>query len=233
MTKSYNSVIYQAIDTNDYYALFADEGFISNKPYDHDLDHYRFQDDAHTTNFSDIYHPYVWQDRVNESTTKAMIQGDAQQYQPLSNADCINAYSQQVLSGRQNLVLITTPNPVSEMNASNIVHDGSLHFSLPVRTNWAAVQTDFVYTQFAPYRWMCSILKMTPQSCRPKKIDPTTWTVNGFGIRSCLSEKVQERCQLALNPTIGVIVILCNVVKFICLLLACLELQEETLTTQG
>lgn len=65
-----------------------------------------------------------------------------------------------------------------------------------------------------------------------------TWgTTHSYGIYSldgCLSQKLEERCQLLYNPPICVTIIACAIVKVVCMFLAArLDREEPPLLTVG
>lgn len=52
-------------------------------------------------------------------------------------------------------------------------------------------------------------------------------------VKTCLSEKIEESCQLFVNIPICVIVIICNIIKLVCMFLATQEDRYEVLITIG
>ena len=201
----YNSVIFKAIDSNDYYTLTVNEGFLSGVPFD----------------------PNTWSRYANVTVARSLQQSVAS-LEHLDNQKCISEYSQPFLSGRQDLILVTTDTTHDYSTTSN----GRLLDFVQVNQN----EDNKMLGSNTP-EWICSSLPgftgTVDKQCSASILDANAWRVNGYNIGYCRSELVPQRCQLQFSQPIAICVILCNVIKVSCMVIAAFKLEDETLCTLG
>ncbi|KAL5384274.1 hypothetical protein DPSP01_005420 [Paraphaeosphaeria sporulosa] len=146
------------------------------------------------------------------------IQKNASAWERLSNSDCIQAYSNVFLTGRRNVVLIS-----SEKNTTNSVLDYGISEldNGGMDNNW----------------WICSKVQDGGNvKCQPDdlKAKADNWTVWGYPIDYCLSEKIEDVCEVEFSMDIMVVVIIFNIIKVIAMTWVLLRYNaEDILTTVG
>jgi hypothetical protein len=146
------------------------------------------------------------------------IQKNASSWEKLSNRDCIQAYSNAFMTGRRNLLLVS-----SEKNNTNSVLDIGISEldSGDMSNNW----------------WICSRVQDGGNiKCQPDefKANADSWTVWGYPIDYCLSERIEDVCEVGFNMTIMIVVIVFNSIKVIAMTWVLLRYNaEEIFTTVG
>lgn len=150
------------------------------------------------------------------------IQASASSYEYLSNDACINSYYQDFLSGRRNVIVVTESHSEDAPDSSIL----EAHFGNDGRS------------------WMCpnevGIMQNQPigGTCPDSGPDPNKWAVvdrNGTIclVQYCRSEVTPGRCQLQFSLTVSNIVIICNLVKFLCMAIVACKVNPATLCTLG
>lgn len=233
---SFNSAVYAATSANDY-------GVVAVPP--------SFALDA-SQPLSDFSAPDSFESTIgrNISSLRANILADNTTFQHLNVRDLLKEYAVDTLPNRRTLVLLS-----NELNANTSNTTQSLYWSgsgFPVGT--ADVDS-------LPYSWMRRALNTSLYSLSnyssasglsvfpiiispwPKSesfdANPLIWPPNGFvpqrniTIEGCLAETVPESCQLFINIPICVIVIVCNLIKLVCMFFAAREDRDEVLVTIG
>lgn len=131
----------------------------------------------------------------------------------LTNEDCSKAYSQQFVTGNNNVLAVT-----SALNATSTV----LNFTFPV---WP----DDSYNGF-----VCSD--------SPCVTDTAKWTLwigdypgpqRPVPIQYCLSQRVKGYCTLQFSILIITIVLVCNIAKLACMVVLLLRQEAKPLVTLG
>ena len=178
---------------------------------------------ANAGNFSDYFSSHV--DKLQNSVS---------QMKRLTNEECIDNYSTRVVTGRTSILAVTTSNNSSDSLFRNDARNGSLLFVNSVESN---MYLSSYPASYPPFNYICSGLDgysdRRVKRCSPDMIDPTSWDPFDYPIKYRLSEIVEERYQLQYNQAIGVIVIVCNAAKVYCMLHAALNMNLQTLCTQG
>lgn len=137
--------------------------------------------------------------------------------QHLENQVCISEYSSDFLSERRHLLLITHQEQQSADNSSLVQYNTDQDSS----------------------GWMCYSNTITPDSrqtmgiCQTATIKPSEWSPSGSLVDHCRSEIVLPKCQLQMSLTVGYIVVICNLVKFLCMVLVACKVSPATLCTLG
>ena len=144
------------------------------------------------------------------------MQADAHLWERLDNRQCIQAYSNVFVTDRRNLVLVS-----SAKNSTNSV----LFYE----------SSELAIGEFDNNWWICSSFGNNGgnQVCQPNTYEATAsnWTVFGFPVEYCLSEKVQDVCSVEFSMTIMVIVISFNALKVGAMLWVLLRFNAENILT--
>ena len=163
------------------------------------------------------------------NSTLAKVNQHAPQWQKLTNKECIQAYGQDFVSGRSDVLAIT-----SNLNASD-----------PVRVVGSGISITSDVGQ--PYWWLCSAY---PDLTGPKGLfcdldglskhssnwylpDNNPGSFSSLPIQYCLSKLHEEHCQLQLSLVIVCFVIFCNILKAVCMCLILWHQQSPPLVTTG
>lgn len=178
-----NSVIYPYITTNNYYWAVVTEEFLGG-----------VQFDIPTMKDNDL--SISKSSRIQYFNALEEIQSAASTYQFLTNHDCIDVYSQKLISDRRNLLLVTqkeSSNPVLALQSSRIDRSNSS----------------------SPY-WICSNSK-TDQVCDFTSViqKADSWTVYGHAISHCLSQQVADSCGIEFNIILAIILMISLTIKLI------------------
>lgn len=191
------------------------------------------------------------------------MQLNASNLMRLENSACIEAYSNQLISTWRNVLLVSNSTHVDSVYASIQVPIqvplrafSSNIFSAPDEDNlsWLCASSgleDYYLcrTQYspageqilnvAPDKWSFNSTSCNhygakgQESCLSHSLclpEVQEWTIT---IDHCLAEPIQEYCRLHLNTSVLLIVILCNLIKGICLLSALLITGFTPLVTVG
>ena len=137
-------------------------------------------------------------------------------WQQLDNEACIRAYAQSFVSAHGDLVAIT-----AGVNSSTLVEylDMGVQYPGP------------------PYSWICQ--RSVPCEADYMLKHASNWTLSyranhtTFPVQYCLSQPVEEHCQVQFSILIIGIVMACNVVKALCMLLALRQQKSRPLVTLG
>ena len=164
-------------------------------------------------------------------TTLQHLQGhvnDTAVFPNLSNADCMRAYANTLLSDRRNLlavtsnISITSPGINSVLTVTNKPNNANTVMGDPLR--WIYVYLpDRNDSQGNPI----------PKTVNSAISNATAWTISGSPVDYCLSEIVPEGCKLQFSSIIMIVAISCNIVKMACLIFALSTLKEGGFTTIG
>lgn len=147
------------------------------------------------------------------------------EFEKLTNSECMAAYGQKLVSGRSDVILILDPSTVDTEFAYTVRWSGD-----PNRRG------------SEPYDWMCGRKPWADGQCDVSSLDVDNWPlysddkwVNKTSprVEYCLSKQTPEYCKLALNIYLLAIVVGCNVVKLIGLGLTWLCLKQQPLLTLG
>jgi hypothetical protein len=143
--------------------------------------------------------------------------------QRLSNSECIEAYTTGFVSGRSDVVLVST-----------------LH-NAPNSLLWS--KYPFPYLQYgAPdidhSAWVCTDIPNSPlfsATCTFQRAQQysTNWTIDEIPIEYCLSKVVENHGQLQYNVFILLIVAICNFVKALLMTWIALRYKTSALMTLG
>ncbi len=137
----------------------------------------------------------------------------------LENADCMKAYALTFQTAHGNLILVAS-------NASS--------------TPYITAGDDFVESGCTPdpFGWMCgrqnsgSVCDGKP-ACSTTSLDPNNWAPFGSPIQYCLSEQVEQKCEIQFVPFIAYGVIAFNCLKAGILLYTFFLIKEDPLMTVG
>lgn len=137
----------------------------------------------------------------------------------LDNTACIKAYAQPFVSAYGDLLLISSSLSLNASNSAVLVVDNGNQQTL---------------------EWMCS--NGPPCNINILLSSANNWIINGFpepagyqefAVQYCLSEPKEEHCQMQFSVAIMGIVIVCNLMKAVCMLLALTRQRSQPLVTLG
>ncbi len=190
---------------------------------------------------------------------------DPQKFTNLSNADCIKAYSVQYQTERKNVFAVTSSGDLTNGTLFLLLRQTPsqqfISFTDQIGVDADINEGD---RPIGYQSWLCSDrLRDCERSCTdaetyPNDECPTTagayfacnlqgcdwstqaertndWTVGGYPISYCLSEPLEEKCELQFSLSILLTIIICNLVKIICMFLCSkvTDLESQPLVTLG
>ena len=175
----------------------------------------------------------------------------------LSNEECIQTYGQSVVTAHGDVLAVSSawenPSlslanglnarcPVEWIAAPNAGSQSSVPYSWMCQKSarkfdpftlaiWTASHTTAL-------RWMFTSGTKSLTTCDVGNIDPKNWTIadaefKPYPVQYCYSRPVAERCKLQFSLAIMSIVIVCNLVKMMCMLLMLLHQRSKPLVTLG
>ena len=208
----YNSAVFSTLCTRKYDSYVLSSDFVNGAPFNL------------TTAYLATY--AIGSSTVDESFESALGQLETYQKDPnmlirLDNQQCIKVYSNSINSANADLLLMT-----STANSTNsaILYQPDVESTLAVRSA----------------SWICQVDPGDATGCdNGYQPNATNWTlhITGDGItvqvQYCLSQPVQEHCRLQFSLAIMIIVILCNVIKAVCMGLVVWRKGPEPLVTLG
>ena len=206
----YNSAVFSSLGGNQYNAFLVSSDFLDGAPFSTST----FELDSITANVLQDYQ------KNPASLTK------------LSDKACVEIYTAQIVSAYSDLVLISD---YSDSNNS-LLYYGAYEVSESVSGPYSTSGT-------------CSLNLLS--DCDPSGIiaHDQNWSVyvnchgdcdvsapssiNGTSIQYCLSKHVDEHCTLQFSLAIMIIVIICNLIKTICMSIIVWKQDPEPLVTLG
>lgn len=225
MARSYNSTFFVSLTNNSYDIYFASHGFENGESFAEDTPEINVYPSKFTS-------PSI----VQAQAQKLGSQEHGSVFERLENADCIQAYAKSPLSDRRTLVLVSSLphdnlqnipgiwsgdlfNRLENSSLYNIIHYHSTLFPerLPLRSN----KFSWICSQHSQYN--ISAWKHEHQSLHPlcgdgywqaMKSNASLWTVYGFKIDYCLSERLEDGCKLNMAGDLLIIVIVFNAMVY-------------------
>ena len=208
----YNSVVFSTLSAQDYSVFATNVGLVNGRPLNRSL-----LIELGTTQ-------YIVTDTVQINTD----QKNASEWQKLNNKDCIKTYGQDFVSAHGDLLLV-----LPTANANGTI--------FPV--------TDVLAGLIVNYEWMCMGEYQSGCSVDSILSEPGNWTITPMlgqvpllnnsiehfnqPIQYCLSQPVEEQCQVQISLVILGIVVACNTTKALCMLLTIRCQSSKPLVTLG
>ena len=164
------------------------------------------------------------------------LQNSASKMELLSKAECVEKYSKPLLTGRRNVLAITSSTKASKSAWHLSVQNSSVLLANAIKPILIENHNagNVIMT---PYAWICSGLDYDrggdKSQCVPQNVALAEWTVFGYPIDYCLSEVVNQHCRLQVHQMVGIIVVVCNGLKVCCMLYAARKLNHNRLCTTG
>lgn len=214
----YNSTVFPTRSTRSFSVFVVSDSFLEGAPFSTNLHGYT------------VDRPEVksFQDRLRD------LQQNTTSWTKLDNEACVKAYSPSIISSRADVVLVSsTPNSTNSLLSM-----------------YADVQAQIISTStLDSLGWMCSIPAFPNDGLCPNfqtVKNPRDWSIWIYAdgrlygpapiatpVQYCLSQPVQDHCKLQFSLAIMIIVILCNLVKAICMGFIVWKRDPEPLVTLG
>lgn len=179
-----------------------------------------------------------WSSPVKTSAGPALTLQDfrnASEWDKLENEQCIEAYGQRIVSARGNLLAVS-----SAVNASKLLLEIANTYGNASYSSDSSQAYDWIcYDHQADRPVNYSLLWCDPSAIVEREQAPS-WTitdiVNGtnlYQVEYCLSRPVEKRCKVQFSFVIMGVVIVCNLVKMLCMLFTSYYLRSQPLVTIG
>lgn len=232
-------MVFKAYDSNDYTSLLVTDGFLNQTKHNVAAINYgymnRFFMAGQEYSEGKAIEPGLLNSHPDSPIpyVATRLQGTIGRLEYLNTEECVQKYTKRILSGRRNLLLITTnhtTNPPAHIGADIFGFEDVL---LSTRFSFSGGPD--------PLGFMCSGLwgfnelsyPPWPTDCRADMLDAANWTVRGYKIDYCLSERTKERCRLEFSVIIGIVIVTCNAVKLGCMIHVAFMGNASTLCTLG
>ncbi|VUC26786.1 unnamed protein product [Clonostachys rosea] len=175
-------------------------------------------------------------------------------YEKLSPDDCIKAYAKSILDDRANVVVVLEPPKDCNKFANSSMlayyttsepHCGpSMNTSVYASIFYRDGLVDWMPPGRDWFAWICSLgeteayferLPRCSSGAWKNQMNPATWTIGTAKVSYCLSEKLENQCQLKVALSLIYVVILFNALKVVIIVvLAASDLvNQEPLVTIG
>lgn len=145
-------------------------------------------------------------------------------WQRIENMECIEAYGGPLVVGLSDVVVVS-----SQPNMTNPVLD--------------IIDVEYNADYVADNSWICSMNgteyvnseEDDAPKCDIKRIaaNATNWTIYDALVSHCLTQPIQPNCGLRYSTTLMLIVIVCTLVKVLCIALALWRMDRNPLMTIG
>ena len=235
-------MFYSTIINNDYELYFAHEDWLDGAWYDSwNLPAGGTSRPVFDEMFNETSETLVHSYATDPEKILASYQHDPSNFEALSPDDCIDAYSKTYLSPRRNVILVTEHSLNSEFNSGWADNMGNVSNSSSLRAVRQSSDQYELYNKYDRYGWLCNLPGRGEwdenggcNAAKAKQLAANgNWTVCDWQINSCVSEKLQEKCSVNFNLGIGIVVILANLGKALCIAAVCLLLTDQPLLTVG
>ena len=214
----YNSAVFEALSTNEYNVFVVTEGFLSGAPW---ISNTVRPTDQYSADVGPRNNLLQYYEAPVPIHTVQYLQDNVKALEHLDKASCMKAYRNHLVSDRRNVLAVTSSPPVNSSNLLDVLSAGP-------------------NTAFDPTRWICSLLPeygtkppVIPCDVNVALQHVDSWTLGDKTVEYCLSERVDEHCQLQFSQTIMIVVIVCNFLKVCCMLSAIFGHLGESLVTTG
>jgi hypothetical protein len=177
----YNSVFFSAIATNNYNYIYASEGF------------------ARGAWFNETRWP------SDNGFDGVELQKNAPTFENLTDKGCIQAYANDFVSTRRNVLLVVEGVPANGTKGKGSILEVNAYEFVSGKDK-----------QYNPYSWICEKSDWLGDECYKKipsviaNLTTDGWPVGPYKIKYCLSERVEESCSLHFSMALIVVVIVCN-----------------------
>ena len=217
----YNSAVFSTIVANEYMVVTAPESFIKSGI-------------AKTVNvYETLNHYFVYNDFersvVNSRRAAIGIFNHLNTMERLENEDCIREYSQEFLSRRRDVVLVSETACIysEEVIRYNISttddHTGSNSHS------WI----DGTQLEHGNERLHTTLCGNPSDTIATNTSEWGVYWNSSVKVKYCLSQQVDEQCEVHFSIQIMIVVILCNFVKAISMLMVLFVYKKPPLITMG
>lgn len=181
--------------------------------------------DSQNVNVSALIMPFRDDPETIAVATELQYNASSGILERLENEDCIIAYGQAYLSSRRNLLLVSAS---QQANSTSAIYHSEVN-------NPSSLDLQNVCAP-DPVTWMCPDFQCT-EPCinrlQELKNDPSAWNPFDRKVDYCLSEVVDQRCQLHFSLPIAVTVIVFNLVKALMMLGLIVGSHEPRIHTVG
>ena len=208
----YNSAVFSSLCAQRFDAYIVTSDFLTGKAFN-------------VSEASDLSFTLFSSDDLN--TTLEDCQNNQASLVKLENKECVDVYSAPIISTYSDLLFVTSNISV---NNSLLAMAGNVDSPIIINTtqNAAGLQGSNVFCMFL----LCG---------RPGTVpDPQNMTFDDFGpypaayvVEYCLSKPVEEHCKLQFSLTIMIAVIICNMIKTVCMTIILWKQDPEPLATLG
>lgn len=218
----YNSAIFKTIDTNQYWVVVANEQWLKGGNYSLEIPwegHPPGNNDGLGYNVSIPYEHGYLKDLRN-LFGNATAHWNSTAFRNMSNAECIQTYGQNFVSGFNHVLAISSEEGT---------FDNETMFFMDQSQGAQSFSPD--------YWWICAsdFNASTSLKCDTKKIkkDASAWTINGKKIDYCISQVVPAHCTIGFSLQVLIAVIVCNVLKSLAMFWTLYKQKDSTLVTIG
>ena len=211
----YNSVVFSTLSAQDYSVFATSVGLVNGRP-------------LNSTLLNDLGADYSYQFVDTVQIDNVQDQKNAPEWQKLDNKDCIKAYGQEFVSAHGDVLLILPPTNATGMIFLIMEVLGGFH---------------------GGHGWICGANFQPGCSTNAVSREAENWTLsyengrvwlsNGSyeqfnkPIQCCLSQRIEEHCQVQISLVILEVVIACNAIKALCMLLTTRCQKSQPLVTLG
>jgi hypothetical protein len=230
---SYNSSVYASVYTADYLIVMTTEDMLANNAPSRSLgiDANDPLNQNHTIPGSlEVYGDFLYlsNDTLGRLSSNLYNSAIANNLTRLTASECINNYASAFPTKQGNVILVTN-------NATQTPYVSAYDTITPLNDVYGGCPA-------RAFDWICN-QNMKPGGCTSNPpcskmraaIDPDDWRPYGNRIEYCLSQELEEKCNLAINEPIIGVVLAFNLLKCVLLIFTIYRLKaiSHTLLTVG
>ncbi|KAK4499341.1 hypothetical protein PRZ48_009854 [Zasmidium cellare] len=213
----YNSAVFKSIDTNQYWVVVANPQWLKGGNYSTDIPWAGAPPEAY--NISIPYgENYI--DGLQSMWGNASKSWNATAYRNMSNAECIQTYGQNFVSGYNHVLAVTS-------EGGDFTNE----------TLFYAEQSSGATFSNPNYMWICAadFNASASLTCDTKSVraNADDWIINGKKIDYCLSQLEPSHCRIGFSLQVLIAVIVCNALKTAAMFWTLYRQKDVTMVTIG
>lgn len=218
----YNSAFFSSLCSRRYNVFLVSSEFLDGAPFN-------ASNMTYWSNYLyDPGRPYI-----NATNVLQDYQNNQTSLIKLENKECVEVYEAQVVSANSDLILVSTYS-----NSNNSL----LYYELGQDSQLLSDSENYYNSCSLPLLRDCDLSGLTNGQDWSIDVDYegepgdfTSWdfSTNETRIQYCLSRRVEEHCRLQFSLVIMIVVIMCNLIKTVCMSIIAWKQDSEPLVTLG
>ncbi|KAF2136591.1 uncharacterized protein K452DRAFT_237208, partial [Aplosporella prunicola CBS 121167] len=219
----YNSMFYQSTLNHNYDLYFASEDWLNGGWYASNLlpsSHIGRELTNTSRNYSEMTYA---QYQTDPGSIQSTVMHNSSAFERLDIQTCFDTYAMPYIVGYSNLILL-----------SDRAYEDKRISEYDTIDRYCSSESLYSSDR---YGWMCDHWRVETTGCdygtAKTRADTGNLTVYGFNITGCVAQKADELCSVNFNLSIGILVIIFNFGKAVCITAICIMTLDQPLLTIG